>query len=165
MADSIPYLSSPASDSPSSVALGANTARSLYPGADKGTQDPPVSQHRSAKWWPSGVETKRPAHPLCAASRRFGNRGHDCLGPHDFRSAVTAHGELRSVMVPPGAPSVIASQHDQLITVKARGGEKQMVLDKAGITLWNILLLTNGFLLVHLVLPNTRFIKLHGYDI
>jgi hypothetical protein len=40
-----------------------------------------------------------------------------------------------------------------------------MVLDKAGITLWNILLLTNGFLLVHLVLPNTRFIKLHGYDI
>jgi hypothetical protein len=37
MADSTHCLSSPASGSPSGVALGAHTARSIYPGADKGT--------------------------------------------------------------------------------------------------------------------------------
>jgi hypothetical protein len=29
-----------------------------------------MSQHRSVKWWPSCVEMKCPAHPVCAAERR-----------------------------------------------------------------------------------------------
>jgi hypothetical protein len=33
------------------------------------------------------------------ASRWFGNRGHDCLGPRDFRCTVTAHGELQRMTV------------------------------------------------------------------
>jgi hypothetical protein len=107
MADSIPYLSSPASSSPSGAALGAHTARSLYPGTENGAQYPPISQHRSVKWWPSGVEMKRPAHPVCAVSRRFRNCGHDCLGPRDFRNTVTAKVELQCMSVPPGA---LASQ-------------------------------------------------------
>jgi hypothetical protein len=94
MVDSTPYLSSPTNGNPSGVALGAHTARSIYPGVDKGVQVPPFSQHWSAKWWPSGAEMKRHAHPVCAASRQFRNRDHDCLGPRDFRCAVTAHREL-----------------------------------------------------------------------
>jgi hypothetical protein len=71
-----------------------------------------------------------PTHPICAAFRRFGNRGydrldprdfcyavyhqfrdhgHDCLGSRDFRCAVIAHGELQRVMVLPGAPNIATS--------------------------------------------------------
>jgi hypothetical protein len=53
------------------------------------------------------------SHPVCAASRRFGNCGHDCLGPRDFRRAVAAHGELLRVMVLPGAPCTTASRADR----------------------------------------------------
>jgi hypothetical protein len=110
MTDSTPYLSSLASGSPSGAALGAHTAHPIYPGADKGAQVPSFSQHRPVKWWPSGAKTKRPTHPICVASRRFGNRGHDCLTPYDFCCIVTAHKELQRVTVPPGALSVTASR-------------------------------------------------------
>jgi hypothetical protein len=109
MVNSIPYLSSPANGSPSGVTLGANTVRSLYLGVDKGAQDPPVSQHRLAKWWPDSVETKRHAHPICVASHRFKNCGHDCLCPRDFHGAITVHGELRHVKVSSGTPSITVS--------------------------------------------------------
>jgi hypothetical protein len=46
----------------------------------------------------------------CVASHRFGDRGHDCLGPCDFRYIVTAHGELRCMTVPPGAPNIATSR-------------------------------------------------------
>jgi hypothetical protein len=47
MADSIPYLSFPASGSPLGTSLDAHTARSLYPGADKGARTyPSVSTGR-----------------------------------------------------------------------------------------------------------------------
>jgi hypothetical protein len=36
MTDFTPYLSSLASNNPSGAALGAHTARSIYPGTDKG---------------------------------------------------------------------------------------------------------------------------------
>jgi hypothetical protein len=55
---------------------------------------------------------KCPTHPVCAASRWFRNRGHDCLGPHDFRRAVTTHGELLRVMLSSGTPCTIASHAD-----------------------------------------------------
>jgi hypothetical protein len=44
MLGSIPYLSSPASGSPLGVMLHACTARRPYPGADKGTHVPRISQ-------------------------------------------------------------------------------------------------------------------------
>jgi hypothetical protein len=84
MLGSIPYLSSPTSGSPLGVALRARTAHMSYPGADKGAQVPPISQCWSAKWWYGGVEMERLAHPVCAASHWFGNRGHDRLNPCDF---------------------------------------------------------------------------------
>jgi hypothetical protein len=111
--DCIPYLSSPASGRPSGTTLGAHTARSLYPGTDKGAQDPLFSQRWSTKRMSSVTETKRPAHPVCTASHRFENHGHDCLGPRDFRYVVTAHGELQHITVPPGASSITASHADR----------------------------------------------------
>jgi hypothetical protein len=48
------------------------------------------------QWCRNGI----PAHPGCAVSRRFGERGHDYLGLRDSHQAVTAHAELRRVMVP-----------------------------------------------------------------
>jgi hypothetical protein len=89
MLGSIPYLSSLARGSPLGAALHSHAARSSYPGAEKGAQVPPFSQHWSAKWWYSGVEVKHPAHPICVAYCRFENRGHDCLDPHDFRCKVS----------------------------------------------------------------------------
>jgi hypothetical protein len=82
---SISYLSSPASGSPSGVALRAHTARSAYPGTDKWAQVPLISRHWMVKWRCSSTEMEYPAHPVCVASRRFGDRGHDCLRPRDFR--------------------------------------------------------------------------------
>jgi hypothetical protein len=38
------------------------------------------------------------------------DHGHDCLRPRDFLCAVTAHGELQRVMVPPGAPNIATSR-------------------------------------------------------
>jgi hypothetical protein len=131
MLGSIPYLSSPASGSPSGATLYAHTARSSYPGADKGAQVLPISRHWTAEWWCSGTETECPSHPICAAPRRFGNRGHDCLGPcnfccmashrfgdhdhdclglRDFCCVVMTHGELRRAMVSPGAPNIATSR-------------------------------------------------------
>jgi hypothetical protein len=46
---SIPYLSSPASDNPSGVALRAHTMLSAYPGADKWAQVPLNSRHWTVK--------------------------------------------------------------------------------------------------------------------
>jgi hypothetical protein len=45
-------------------------------------------------------------------SRRFKDRGHDCLGPRDFHCIVTTHGELQRVTVPPGAPNIATSYAD-----------------------------------------------------
>jgi hypothetical protein len=128
---SIPYLSSLASDNPSGAALHARTARLSYPGADKGGRVPPISQHWTAKWRCCIAEMKCPAHPICAVShrfrnrghdrlgscdfhcvvsRRFGDRGHDCLGPCDISYVVIAHGELQRVTVPPGTPNITTSR-------------------------------------------------------
>jgi hypothetical protein len=57
---STPYLSSPASGSPSGAALRAHTARSTYPGADKWLQVPLISRHWTVKWWCSGAEMESP---------------------------------------------------------------------------------------------------------
>jgi hypothetical protein len=46
------------------------------------------------------------------ASRRFRNRGHDCLGPHDSRRAVTTRWELLREMVSSGALYTAASCAD-----------------------------------------------------
>jgi hypothetical protein len=110
-----PYLSSLVSGSPLGAVLHVHIARRSYLGTNKGPQVPPISQCWSAKWWNGSTEMERPAHPVCAVShrfgnrghdclnpcefcyvvsRRFGNRGHDCLWPCDFHCAVTAHGEL-----------------------------------------------------------------------
>jgi hypothetical protein len=51
-------LSSPASGSPSGTVLGAHTARSAYPGADKQAEVPLISQHWMVKWWCSIAETE-----------------------------------------------------------------------------------------------------------
>jgi hypothetical protein len=110
MVDFIPYLSSPTRGSPSDVALRAHITCLTYPGSNKRAQVLPFSQHRSAKWWCNGAKMKRSAHPVREASCRFGNRGHDCLGPRDFHDAVTAHGELQCVMVLPGAQSITTSR-------------------------------------------------------
>jgi hypothetical protein len=59
----IPCLSSPASGSPSGVALHAHNARSAYPGADKWAKVLLVSRHWTAKWWCNGAETKSPRIP------------------------------------------------------------------------------------------------------
>jgi hypothetical protein len=40
------------------------------------------------------------------------SHGHDCLGPRDFRCAVTAQGELRRVTVLPGTLSIAMSHAD-----------------------------------------------------
>jgi hypothetical protein len=127
---SIPYLSSPASGSPSGAVLYAHTTRSSYSGADKWAQVPLISRHWMTKWWCSSAEMECTAHPVCAAPRRFGNRGHnrlspcnfccatshqfgdcghDCLRPRDFCCAVTAHVKLRCVTVPPGASNITTS--------------------------------------------------------
>jgi hypothetical protein len=58
-------------------------------------------------------EMKRPAHPACVASRQFGNRGHDGLGPGDFCRAVTTHGELLHVTVPLGTQCATVSHADR----------------------------------------------------
>jgi hypothetical protein len=46
------------------------------------------------------------------ASRRFRNRGHDCLGPHDSHRAVTTRWELLREMVSSGALYTAASCAD-----------------------------------------------------
>jgi hypothetical protein len=58
MIGSTPYLSSPASSSPSGAALRAHTAHSAHPGTDKRAQVLLISQHWTAKWWCSGAETE-----------------------------------------------------------------------------------------------------------
>jgi hypothetical protein len=85
MLGSIPYLSSPTSGSPLDVVLHARTARRSYLGADNGTQVPCISQRWTQKWWYDSAEMERPTHPVCVASRRFRNHGHDRLDPCDFR--------------------------------------------------------------------------------
>jgi hypothetical protein len=130
-----PLFILPISGIPLGTALHSHATRSSYPGADNGAQVPPFSRHWSAKWWYSGAEAKRPTHPICvvshrfrnrghdhlgphdfrcAASRRFRNHGHDCLGPRDFCCAVTAHGELQRVIVPQGVPSITTSHADRV---------------------------------------------------
>jgi hypothetical protein len=46
-------------------------------------------------------------------SRRFGNHGHDCLGPYDSHCVITSHWELLRVTVPSGAPCTVASHVDR----------------------------------------------------
>jgi hypothetical protein len=58
MIGSTPYLSSPASSSPSGAALRAHTAHSAHPGTDKRAQVLLISQHWTTEWWCSGAETE-----------------------------------------------------------------------------------------------------------
>jgi hypothetical protein len=108
MMGSIPYLSSPASGSPLGVALHARTMRRSYPGTDKRAQVPPISQRWSTKWWYGSIETERPTHPVCMASHRFENRGHDHLDPRDIR-CVASHRHGIMVMIASG-PVTFAAQ-------------------------------------------------------
>ncbi len=69
MHGSTPYLSSPVSGNPSGAALGAHTARSAHPGANKWAQAPLISRHWTAKRWCSDAETESPRilyarHPI-----------------------------------------------------------------------------------------------------
>jgi hypothetical protein len=63
MLGSTPYLSSPASGSPSSAVLRAHTARSAYLGADKWAHVPLISRHWTVKWWCNGAKTESPRIP------------------------------------------------------------------------------------------------------
>jgi hypothetical protein len=104
--------------------------RARHTQALTGRQVPPISRHWTTKWWCSGAEMECPTHLVCSASQRFGNHGHDrlgprdfrcvasrrfgdrgydCLGPRDFRCTVTAHGELWHMMVLPGTPNIAMS--------------------------------------------------------
>jgi hypothetical protein len=108
MLGSISYLSSPASGDLMGAALHARTVCRSYPSADKGVQVPPINQCWTQKWWYSGTEMECPTHPICAASHRFGNRGHDCLKPRDFRCAVSRW--IRIVVMIALGPATFAVQ-------------------------------------------------------
>jgi hypothetical protein len=89
MLGSIPYSCSLASSSPLGMTLHNHTARRPYPGADKRTQVPLISQRWTQKWWYGGTEIEHPAHPVGAEPRQFRNCGRDRLDPRDFCCAVS----------------------------------------------------------------------------
>jgi hypothetical protein len=99
MLGSIPYLSSPTNGSPLGAVLHACIMRRPYPCADKGTQVPCISQHRTQKWWYGDAEMEHPAHPVGAEPHRFGNCGHNCLDPHDFCCVVSQQFKI-VIMIP-----------------------------------------------------------------
>jgi hypothetical protein len=107
MLASIPYLSSPTRGSPLGAALRARTARRPYPGTDKGSQVPHISQRWTQKWWYDDAKMEHPAHPVGAAPHWFKNRDHDGLDPRDFcRAASRRFGIM--VMIASGPMTSIA---------------------------------------------------------